>query len=67
MAGPSGLEKRVRKKTSELRGKIFLKLCPKVKPRSDPQYVFKMCQRAKLRWEFVRTRTGNSRLEGQGG
>lgn len=67
MASPSGPEKRVRKKTSELRGKIFFKLCPKVKPRSGPQYVFKMGQRAKLRQEFVRTRTGSSRLEGRRG
>lgn len=67
MASPSGPEKSVRKKTSELRGKIFFKLCPKVKPRSGPQYVFKMGQRAKLRREFVRTRTGSSRLEGRRG
>lgn len=67
MASPSGPEKRVRKKTSELKGKIFFKLCPKVKPRSGPQYVFKMGQRAKLRQEFVRTRTGSSRLEGRRG
>lgn len=67
MAGPSGPEKRVRKKTSEFSRKIFFKLCPKVKPRSGPQYVFKMGQRAKLRREFVRTRTGSSRLEGQRG
>lgn len=67
MADPSGPEKRVTKKTSELRGKIFLKLCPKAKPRSGLQNVFKMGQRAELRWEFVRTRTGSSRLEGQRG
>lgn len=67
MADPSGPEKRVTKKTSELRGKIFFKLCPKAKPRSGLQNVFKMGQRAELRWEFVRTRTGSSRLEGQMG